>query len=73
MGKLRWDMKVGPSVELGDGKGDGGAPVDTVLHDVSNATQNVKQTLHPSYPRERGWSWSPYQFADEAPLTPLLV
>lgn len=66
-------MKVGPSAKLGDGKGDGGAPMDTMLHGISNATQNVKQTLHPSYPRERGCSWSPYQFADEAPLTLLLV
>jgi hypothetical protein len=37
MKKLRRDAKVSPSVKLGNGEGDGGAPMNAMLHDVSNA------------------------------------
>jgi hypothetical protein len=40
--KLRRDAKVSPSVKLGNGEGDGDAPVNAMLHDVPNATDAAR-------------------------------
>jgi hypothetical protein len=43
-------VKVSPSAELGDGRGNGSATMNTMLHNIPNVVRDVEQVLHLSHP-----------------------